>query len=1531
MDPHNSFSKIEDSQSRGLVVRISIPDQNLQKCLMLNPYDTVGAAKDQMLTRLAKDVDDAVNYGLYLPPSNGRSGKFLEEDRPLADYSLHHPIALEFKLKSRDYRGERPDDKTLHKSNTKVNQRKFMDHVTLAHVEKMMKLLDKGFDPNFQDEHSGKTPLIAAVSLSGNSCKDTIMGLVNSGAHMDFRDKEGQTALHHAIRHNNQLALKVMLDLGASPNYKDRKGLTPAYYSALLGGDACCLELLLSERATLEAHDLSKWREIHQVCKYGRVKHLEHLIFYGAELNSQNATGNTALHICSLNSHEECARVLLFRGANKDVLNYAGQTAYEVAVISGNKAIAKLIETHSHEDTVLFRQKPTYTARRRQTIVSPKANEMDHRGIDVANLKAVSVMSDVNSSLGSESPTNIHKHSTIASSSDASSSVIGGRTPEQPQARNVSQFDVNGFPSPPRSRSTTTAIPNAVLPPKCNSVASSHLVSPDSMTVQVCHDPYSSLKRKQNLQPRSPGQSRKASVKVVDSTRSPRSSPQVKLKHGQSPPVKVKQSRSTVSSASPMQLPKVFARLYPAVEGRKFIAVINYFPNNSEELELAEGDEVELLFVGKNGMWEGRVGLKQGWFPSYAVREMASTGHVVIPTAKNSDSGKFVGSCSPFLDRHTVVMQRSDVGLGFSIRGPKTVSPNLNFRPTATTPSLQRIGEVDKGGVAEMSGLRGGDHILEVNGYNVAASSHSEVIKLIKASGPELKLTIVSQRRLNPTEQKFLSLTSSDKALTQSSNSDRKPSQGVSNDSAQTALIYATPPRQRAMTTSVISKNSPPRPPLRKSSKLTLVSGDSLTQRERTSSLPSQHGNVTSELAGALAKRSAQIKAGAQLFSERKVDSKDSDSNNAASMIAQLAAQRNARVNGDMTNLANEDKVESSANNKSANVEMSEFEKALAARKAKLAARPEENKGDTPDRKADCLGINATEAEVDDHQTGAPDEEKVVRQMVRDDSGVRIKALSDAASKRQMRQPNVKTSTSKSANETSASKHEQVLFDLSAVLNAVPTTDHPRGHRTNIVSGAGSGIVKQDVPTATSETVAVVIGNETVDMDLDRVLELWGKETTVNTLHPKKIDTIYLDSEQNELVNGTSSWDNIQLPPPDFLFDAKTTVNQTERHRNGSKKQILLEASEGPLSTTDSVPFPARFSTKQVVATRQSGGASRTNDMVSTLPLPELIPGLSMLEAELGDMYPFAVPSPVLDNVPHDKLPSPPTDFCKMEGGFVVPPPETFDTTCVDEDQVLQGNSQFGGWIPLPVDETKFPIDVSMLPPPLDMPEFDEQGHNQQLNPMSFYSLPSPIYGNIEEMGHMKHGLVNNGDGPPPLPLCPPPPLDNRRDKRWSDQLPPLPDYSPTDSGVDTWTIPDTEDQLSWQHRVDFNAVGYVNGSALNGSALKAREPKPKDKLFSLNAVVESDDSSSVLVGQTGVSRGKPNKSLCFKPLLQWTVNDVSDWLRSFAMEEYVQSFHDNQIQGSHLAEMTKDDFKELGVLPLGHRLTIANAVAKLQ
>lgn len=114
-----------------------------QKCLLFDKKATVWTAKQLVLDRLAKvssnclntttdesqatpshlpssspsssaaqDLTDAINYGLYLPPQNGRAGKFLAEERLLGDYSLPGPVAsLEFKYKRRIYLTIPPDMK----------------------------------------------------------------------------------------------------------------------------------------------------------------------------------------------------------------------------------------------------------------------------------------------------------------------------------------------------------------------------------------------------------------------------------------------------------------------------------------------------------------------------------------------------------------------------------------------------------------------------------------------------------------------------------------------------------------------------------------------------------------------------------------------------------------------------------------------------------------------------------------------------------------------------------------------------------------------------------------------------------------------------------------------------------------------------------------------------------------------------------------------------------------------------------------------------------------------------------------------------------------------------------------------------------------------------------------------------------------------------------------------------------------------------------------------------------------------------
>ncbi|XP_043944546.1 SH3 and multiple ankyrin repeat domains protein 3 isoform X4 [Protopterus annectens] len=364
-------SPMEDPGANPIVIRIGIPDLQQTKCLRFNPDAPVWVSKQRILCTLNQSLKDVLNYGLFQPAFNGRAGKFLDEERLLKEYpqptTLPVPY-LEFRYKRRVYTQFHVDDKQLAKLHTKANLKKFMEYVQSCNIEKVCRLLDKGLDPNFHDPDSGECPLTLAAQIEGSS--DIVKVLRNGGAHLDFRARDGLTALHKAVRSKIHTVLMTFLDLGASPDYKDSRGLTPLYHSAMVGGDPYCCELLLHDHATVGCVDENGWQEVHQACRYGHVQHLEHLLFYGADMSTQNASGNSALHICALYNQESCARVLLFRGANKEIKNYNSQTAFQVAIIAGNFELAEVIKTHKPSDVVPFREKPTYTNRRRIQAVS---------------------------------------------------------------------------------------------------------------------------------------------------------------------------------------------------------------------------------------------------------------------------------------------------------------------------------------------------------------------------------------------------------------------------------------------------------------------------------------------------------------------------------------------------------------------------------------------------------------------------------------------------------------------------------------------------------------------------------------------------------------------------------------------------------------------------------------------------------------------------------------------------------------------------------------------------------------------------------------------------------------------------------------------------------------------------------------------------------------------------------------------------------------------------------------------------------
>ncbi|KAJ8364257.1 hypothetical protein SKAU_G00130880 [Synaphobranchus kaupii] len=373
----------DETQISLMVFRIGIPDIKQTKCLRFSPEETVWSAKQQVLCSLTESLRDVLNYGLFQPATDGHDAKFLEEERLLRDYpqSFEKGVPyLEFRYKSRVYKQTNLDEKQLAKLHTKASLKKVMDYIQTGSVDKIAKFLERGLDPNYHDSDNGETPLCLAVQ-SEQGGGEGIRILVLGGAHIDFRAKDGLTPVHKAVRAQHHAALLVLLSLGASPDYKDRWGLTPLYHTVLIGGDTSCCETLLYHRAKLGVRDENGWdethqirdeeeygmQEIHKACQNGHAQHLEHLLFYGADYSSQNASGNTALHICALYNKESCVRILLYRGANKEAKNKNGQTPFQVAVMSGNFDLGEIIKNHRDSDVVPFIESPKYAPQRRES------------------------------------------------------------------------------------------------------------------------------------------------------------------------------------------------------------------------------------------------------------------------------------------------------------------------------------------------------------------------------------------------------------------------------------------------------------------------------------------------------------------------------------------------------------------------------------------------------------------------------------------------------------------------------------------------------------------------------------------------------------------------------------------------------------------------------------------------------------------------------------------------------------------------------------------------------------------------------------------------------------------------------------------------------------------------------------------------------------------------------------------------------------------------------------------------------------
>ncbi|XP_070306530.1 SH3 and multiple ankyrin repeat domains protein 1 isoform X3 [Odocoileus virginianus] len=689
-----SMSVPDDAHFSMMVFRIGIPDLHQTKCLRFNPDATIWTAKQQVLCALSESLQDVLNYGLFQPATSGRDANFLEEERLLREYpqSFEKGVPyLEFRYKTRVYKQTNLDEKQLAKLHTKTGLKKFLEYVQLGTSDKVARLLDKGLDPNYHDSDSGETPLTLAAQTEGSV--EVIRTLCLGGAHIDFRARDGMTALHKAACARHCLALTALLDLGGSPNYKDRRGLTPLFHTAMVGGDPRCCELLLYNRAQLGIADENGWQEIHQACQRGHSQHLEHLLFYGAEPGAQNASGNTALHICALYNKETCARILLYRGANKDVKNNSGQTPFQVAVIAGNFELGELIRNHREQDVVPFQESPKYAARRR----GPPGTGLT---VPPALLRA-----------NSDTSMALPDWMVFAAPGTSSTGAPGPTSGPQGQAQ----------PAAPSAKLSSGTLRSASSPRGARARSPSRGRHPEE------------AKRQPRGRPSSSGTPREGPAGGTGGSGGPGGS------------LGSRGRRRKLYSAVP-------GRSFMAVKSYQAQAEGEISLSKGEKikvLSIGEGGFWE-------GQVKGRIGwFPSDCLEEVANRSQEAKQESRSDKAKRLFRHYTVGSYDSFdapsdyiIKEKTVLLQKKDSeGFGFVLRGAKAQTPIEEFTPTPAFPALQYLESVDEGGVAWRAGLRMGDFLIEVNGQNVVKVGHRQVVNMIRQGGNTLMVKVVMVTR----------------------------------------------------------------------------------------------------------------------------------------------------------------------------------------------------------------------------------------------------------------------------------------------------------------------------------------------------------------------------------------------------------------------------------------------------------------------------------------------------------------------------------------------------------------------------------------------------------------------------------------------------------------------------------------------------------------------------------------------------------------------------------------------------------------
>ena len=187
--------------------------------------------------------------------------------------------------------------------------------------------------------NKGETDLHTAARLN---LPVLALSLLNQGAAVGAKDKDGWTPLHRAADADALAVAQVLLSNGAAVHAKDNNGSTPLHRAAYKDGSSVA-QVLLSNGAAVDAKNKYGSTPLHGAAYWDGSSVAQVLLSNGAAVHAKDNNGSTPLHKAADGDGSSVAQVLLSNGAAVDAKNKYGSTPLHRAADGDGSSVAQVL------------------------------------------------------------------------------------------------------------------------------------------------------------------------------------------------------------------------------------------------------------------------------------------------------------------------------------------------------------------------------------------------------------------------------------------------------------------------------------------------------------------------------------------------------------------------------------------------------------------------------------------------------------------------------------------------------------------------------------------------------------------------------------------------------------------------------------------------------------------------------------------------------------------------------------------------------------------------------------------------------------------------------------------------------------------------------------------------------------------------------------------------------------------------------------------------------------------------------------